>query len=165
MAYSQGEWPEVRYTAQKRLGSAVGLLGRWRLVKSASLWGVGATSLVFLFLFHYLLQVHDILCKWGEIAQAAGAPLTVLQLLWWASYFVSSAMTVLVYTCNSSRPLATFLVLGSMLRADDSSVCFIYRPYALRLLGPLVRGHRCLFPAAVCYTETALQLRWRLQYE
>ena len=28
MAYSQGEWPEVRYTAKKRLGSAVGLLGR-----------------------------------------------------------------------------------------------------------------------------------------
>ena len=28
MAYSQGEWPDVRFTAQKRLGSAVGLLGR-----------------------------------------------------------------------------------------------------------------------------------------
>ena len=54
MAYSQGEWPDVRFTAQMRLGSAVGLLGRWRLVISASLWGAGATSLVSIFWFLWM---------------------------------------------------------------------------------------------------------------
>ena len=80
------------------------------------------------------------------IASAAKSHRLLEPLLPCFSCFVEFLFRLICYdsarfdTCDSSRPLATFFVLGSDLRVGDGSGCFYYRQEELRLLDPPCKG-------------------------